>query len=115
MGSDAVQGRLVRFQEPQGATLVFRTLQVQREDVFEFANCPPKLRCIRPDGDGVYKAKLRHRPSVGVQRYASKPSAKPAIAAGRLPRAARLILLASRKGIEPLTPGLGNLCSILLS
>ena len=26
-----------------------------------------------------------------------------------------LILLASRKGIEPLTPGLGNLCSILLS
>jgi hypothetical protein len=23
--------------------------------------------------------------------------------------------LASRKGIEPLTPGLGNLCSILLS
>lgn len=27
----------------------------------------------------------------------------------------RLILLASRKGIEPLTPGLGNLCSIRLS
>ena len=26
-----------------------------------------------------------------------------------------LILMASRKGIEPLTPGLGNLCSILLS
>jgi hypothetical protein len=23
--------------------------------------------------------------------------------------------MASRKGIEPLTPGLGNLCSILLS
>jgi hypothetical protein len=27
----------------------------------------------------------------------------------------RTAAMASRKGIEPLTPGLGNLCSILLS
>jgi hypothetical protein len=26
-----------------------------------------------------------------------------------------VLAVASRKGIEPLTPGLGNLCSILLS
>lgn len=31
----------------------------------------------------------------------------------RTPKAG--LKMASRKGIEPLTPGLGNLCSILLS
>ena len=43
------------------------------------------------------------------------PRGKAAFSASLEIAANPLIFLASRKGIEPLTPGLGNLCSILLS
>ena len=43
------------------------------------------------------------------------PRGKAAFSASLEIAANPLIFLASRKGIEPLTPGLGNLCSIRLS
>jgi hypothetical protein len=73
---------------------------------------------FRFDPRGLWREKMSKRadPLVGGQRsfavsLADSTSRSAAAGCRFDPRK----VLASRKGIEPLTPGLGNLCSILLS
>ncbi len=77
---------------------------------------------ISRESDVLALAKRSRRPATGGWRtglvFASGQCpvcARPLAGQNRKTPPGHLKTLASRKGIEPLTPGLGNLCSILLS